>query len=361
MEDINDNAPIFRPFRTAVSVREDAKPGTLLETVEAFDSDEGRFGQVLYQLEDDSGSQADSGVNFLPTSQMFSIQTVEGKGVIRLAGTLDYERKSLYQIRVLAGDRAMEGQRKTSTAAIVVQVEDVDDQPPIFTSVPSVTRIAEDTPVGGAVLQITAIDGDRGVNRPISYAITKGGEGGLFAIDRQTGLVTVAGRLDREATDSSRTSGSLASNSAVSSSSTSSSSGSSYILEIEATEVGGNQHPAPKASTEVTIILTDVNDELPRFRASSYTAEIVENSPADMPVTFTGRMSKSGDGSGSGSSGGTSSGVSGGGQLYSPQVYDLDQGNNGTFTLHLELDDDEGEILSSELKGLLAGKLKIFC
>ena len=125
--------------------------------------------------------------------------------------------------------------------------------------------------------------------------------------------------------------------------------------------MGGNQHPAPKASTEVTIILTDVNDELPRFRASSYTAEIVENSPADMPVTFTGRMSKSGDGSGSGSSGGTSSGVSGGGQLYSPQVYDLDQGNNGTFTLHLELDDDEGEILSSELKGLLAGKLKIFC
>ncbi len=360
MEDINDNAPIFRPFRTAVSVREDAKPGTLLETVEAFDSDEGRFGQVLYQLEDDSGSQ-DSGVNFLPTSQLFSIQTVEGKGVIRLAGTLDYERKSLYQIRVLAVDRAMEGQRKTSTAAIVVQVEDVDDQPPIFTSVPSVTRIAEDTPVGGAVLQITAIDGDRGVNRPISYAITKGGEGGLFAIDRQTGLVTVAGRLDREATDSSRSSGTsgLPSSSAVSSSSTSSSSssGSSYILEIEATEVGGSQHPAPKASTEVTIILTDVNDELPRFRASSYTAEIVENSPADMPVTFTGRMSKSGDGSGSSGT----SGVSGGGQLYSPQVYDLDQGNNGTFTLHLELDDDEGEILSSELKGLLAGKLKIFC
>ncbi|OTF71569.1 hypothetical protein BLA29_006623, partial [Euroglyphus maynei] len=37
--------------------------------------------------------------------------------------------------------------------------------------------------------------------------------------------------------------------------------------------------------------------------------------------------------------------------LLSPQVYDLDQGNNGTFTLHLELDDNQ--LLDKELRAQL--------
>lgn len=40
---------------------------------------------------------------------MFSITTTNGKGVIRLVGQLDYERKFLYQLRVLAVDRANTG------------------------------------------------------------------------------------------------------------------------------------------------------------------------------------------------------------------------------------------------------------
>lgn len=37
---------------------------------------------------------------------IFSITTVNGKGIIRLIGQLDYERKFLYQLRVMAVDRA---------------------------------------------------------------------------------------------------------------------------------------------------------------------------------------------------------------------------------------------------------------
>lgn len=240
-----------------------------------------------------------------------------GKGILRLSGQLDYERKSLYQIRVLAIDRAMEDSRKTSTAAIVVQVEDVDDQPPIFTSIPSVTRISEDTPIGGTVLQITAIDGDKGVNNPITYRIIKGGNG-LFTINSSTGVVSVAGKLDRESPHSGQTGYGTNLLSM------------SYILEIEATEVTHAVFPPPFVTTEVTIILTDVNDEIPRFRSRFYTAEILENSPPDMPVTFVGQMSKEKRNDDDSTS-----------NLLSPQVYDLDQGNNGTFTLHLELDEDE--------------------
>ncbi|KAH7637786.1 cadherin-23-like protein [Dermatophagoides farinae] len=327
VEDINDNAPIFRPFRTAVLVKENAKPGTLIETFEAFDSDEGRFGQVFYQLGDEIHDTNSLGSN------MFSIQTVDGKGILRLSGQLDYERKSLYQIRVLAIDRAMEDSRKTSTAAIVIQVEDVDDQPPIFTSIPSVTRISEDTPIGGHVLQVTAIDGDKGVNNPITYRIIKGGNG-LFSINSNTGIVSVAGKLDREASVTDSGTEAIYSSANLLSA--------SYILEIEATEVTHAIFPPPSVTTEVTIILTDVNDEVPRFRFKSYTAEIIENSPSDMPVTFTRRNAKNNR---------MDTNDQAMNSLLSPQVYDLDQGNNGTFTLHLELDDDQS--LDKDLRAQL--------
>lgn len=45
VEDVNDNEPIFKPYPSAITVREDASPG-LLTTVEATDLDEGAYGQV---------------------------------------------------------------------------------------------------------------------------------------------------------------------------------------------------------------------------------------------------------------------------------------------------------------------------
>ncbi|KPM07825.1 cadherin-23-like protein [Sarcoptes scabiei] len=333
VEDINDNAPIFRPYRTAVLIREDAKPGTLIETFEAFDSDEGRFGQVFYQLEDDDHNDSNS-----IRSHLFSIQTIDGKGILRLSGQLDYERKTLYQLRILAIDRATEDTRKTSTASIVIQVEDVDDQPPIFTSIPSVTRISEDAPIGGVVLQVTAIDGDKGVNNQITYRISKGGEKGLFVINSNTGVVTVAGKLDREAIQPN--SGSISSSAMPITFSNLLSA--SYILEIEATEVTHNVFPPPSITTEVTIILTDVNDEPPRFRLPLYLAEIMENSPPDMPITFIGRNSRKIFLNGNRNNDDDLTQASSTTISSTPQVYDLDQGNNGTFTLHLDpiLDDD---------------------
>lgn len=86
----------------------------------------------------------------------FSVQTVNGKGVIRVTNSLDYEKKSLYQLRVLAVDRANQGRVNTGTAAILVKVQDVEDQPPEFVVASPVTRIGEDAPIGTSVLQGTS-------------------------------------------------------------------------------------------------------------------------------------------------------------------------------------------------------------
>ncbi len=44
---------------------------------------------------------------------------------------LDFERKSVYELRVVAKDRAsMGGRENTATAALLVKVEDISDAPP---------------------------------------------------------------------------------------------------------------------------------------------------------------------------------------------------------------------------------------
>lgn len=163
----------------------------------------------------------------------------------------------------------MEGERRTATAMLLVRVEDAEvrrhlaarpplifissssladrcpvfcicyciyvldvnqDEPPIFTLVPSVTRVPEDAR-NASVLRVAAVDGDRGVDNPIAYRLVKG-DRGLFAIDPHSGVVSVVGALDRE--------------SAVSE-------GSEYILEIEAREITSVVVPAPSVTAEVII------------------------------------------------------------------------------------------------------------
>ncbi|CAG4973752.1 unnamed protein product [Parnassius apollo] len=280
VEDLNDNEPVFKPYPSAITVREDAFP-SVLTTVEATDLDEGAYGQVLYHLQELDGDV-----------ENFAVQTVNGKGVIRLVNRLDYERKSLYQLRVLAVDRANQGRINTGTAAILVKVQDVEDQPPEFLVASPVTRITEDAPVGTSVLQVRAIDGDRGINNRISYSIISGGEE-HFDIDSSSGVVYTINPLDREDP--------LNSNGA-------------YILEILATEESQQVSPLPSATTEVTVIVTDVNDEIPTFRNERYVGEVLENAQQNTPIAFL--------------------------QDAIPEVFDYDQGKNGTFELFLVGDND---------------------
>ena len=47
---------------------------------------------------------------------------------------------------IVAKDRANFGQVNSATTGLLIKVQDIEDKPPEFVSVPSVTRIAEDVP-----------------------------------------------------------------------------------------------------------------------------------------------------------------------------------------------------------------------
>jgi cadherin 23 len=115
------------------------------------------------------------------------------------------------------------------------------------------------------MISVRAIDGDKGINNRVTYSITRGPHY-LFDIDATSGTVFTTAQLDREAPDNSD---------------------GSFVLEITVKEVT-KVSPAPSVSTEVTVILVDVNDETPTFRSSRYAAEINENAPQNTPVTFIG-------------------------------------------------------------------------
>lgn len=137
--------------------------------------------------------------------------------------------------------------RSTSTT-LLVKVDDEADQPPIFTFVPPVTRVQENLPIGTEIVNVKAVDGDREVNNPIRYSITKGNSD-LFTINATTGTITVSGELDREkAVRSGQGTG-------------------AYILEIRATELDLSNNAAEdldwepisneqnSVTTEITIML----------------------------------------------------------------------------------------------------------
>ena len=96
---------------------------------------------------------------------------------------------------------ATDAQGGATRVPVVVAVADAAQQraPPVFPAAGWSFRVAEDAPVGTPVGTAAALDLDGG---PLTYALTAGNTGGVFALDASSGMLTVAGALDYETTAS---------------------------------------------------------------------------------------------------------------------------------------------------------------
>lgn len=63
---------------------------------------------------------------------------------------------------------------KRNLVRVVVNVEDANDNAPWFIGTPYSCRVFESAAVGSAVLQVTALDKDKGQNAEIIYSIESG-------------------------------------------------------------------------------------------------------------------------------------------------------------------------------------------
>ncbi|XP_038651545.1 cadherin-related family member 2 [Scyliorhinus canicula] len=296
LNDANDNSPVFVNATYTVSVYENETKGATLFTVKAVDRDQGAAGKIKYAI-----------VEVLPgTPSLFGIQQ---NGNVILNGTLNYAEKSTYyQLKIEASDFGgmYHGEHvvQKNFAFAFINVEDVPDRNPIFLNIPYQTTVPENSSVGTTVFQVLAIDGDRGIEDEITYAIQSSKPPNLFEINTRSGDIFVSGFLNREEL--------LDFNTVVE-------------LKVTATEQHLDINGAvASAVTSVSITVTDINDNTPAFyncnlgfcnftedaKVNSFKTSIPEHISAGVPIDSLTMVAR-----------------------------DPDQGMNGTFSLSLHGED----------------------
>ncbi|XP_010604621.1 cadherin-23 isoform X2 [Fukomys damarensis] len=232
--DVNDNRPIFLQSSYEASVPEDIHEGHSIVQLKATDADEGEFGRVWYRI-----LHGNHGNNF-------RIHVSNGL-LMRGPRPLDHERNSSHVLMVEAYNHDLGPMR--SSVRVIVYVEDVNDEAPVFTQQQySRLGLRETAGIGTSVIVVRATDRDTGDGGLVNYCILSGAEG-KFEIDESTGLITTADYLDYETKTS-------------------------YLMNVSATD---RAPPFNQGFCSVSVTLLNELDEAVQFSNTSYEAAIMEN------------------------------------------------------------------------------------
>ncbi|EDW85805.1 uncharacterized protein Dwil_GK22947 [Drosophila willistoni] len=177
--DKNDHKPNFqKKTYLADKLLEDAN--TNYEVIEVKAEDEDNASQILYSIE--SGNVGDA----------FKIGLKTGK--ITVNQRLDYETITEYELKVRAFDGIYD-----DYATVIIKIEDVNDNPPVFKKEYSIT-IPEEKTFDHCILTIEAYDPDikdRTADQHITYSIVKEDHRKLLTIDN-AGCLRLIQTLDRD-------------------------------------------------------------------------------------------------------------------------------------------------------------------
>ncbi|XP_060225471.1 cadherin-23 isoform X2 [Meriones unguiculatus] len=232
--DVNDNRPIFLQSSYEASVPEDIPEGHSIVQLKATDADEGEFGRVWYRI-----LHGNHGNNF-------RIHISSGL-LMRGPRPLDRERNSSHVLMVEAYNHDLGPMR--SSVRVIVYVEDVNDEAPVFTQ-QQYNRLGlrETAGIGTSVIVVRATDRDTGDGGLVNYRILSGAEG-KFEIDESTGLIVTVDYLDYETKTS-------------------------YLMNVSATD---RAPPFNQGFCSVYVTLLNELDEAVQFSNASYEAVIMEN------------------------------------------------------------------------------------
>ncbi|KAL8613059.1 hypothetical protein ACOMHN_008828 [Nucella lapillus] len=235
ISDENDNAPVFAKqfYRVNIKEDQDISNSNPIIKINATDADVGENADVLYQL---SGNNHDK----------FHIDTNTGE--IYLVKKLDFEDEKKYQLTVRAEDQGNPSKR--GMASLLVQVIDVNDNAPFFTSSSYTADIVENSEIGTSIIQIQAFDRDSDENSKLSYSFVSSSDNQSLPviIDTKSGWIRTISKIDREHRPE-------------------------YPLVVKVVD---NGRPQQSAITSVTIGIRDINDNAPVFTSRVYDASVSE-------------------------------------------------------------------------------------
>ncbi|XP_066488986.1 protocadherin-23 [Tiliqua scincoides] len=247
IQDVNKDAPQFTTPLYNVSVSENASVGEKLLTFSVIDRDRTPENtKVEYSIIGGNGSN-----KFHVEISVIGPDSVNKLvGNLVLGSILDREKSSTYQLLILASDYGTPPLNSTATVSIVVL--DVNDNPPIFTSLEYHVHIRENIPVGSHITAVSASDCDSGSNAEVTYIITSGNDKGHFRLDARTGSIDLVKALDYEETMK-------------------------FSLTVQASD--GGVDVKNEAFAIVFVNILDANDYTPIFVFPNLDCEVGENLP----------------------------------------------------------------------------------
>nr|XP_031360149.1 protocadherin Fat 3-like [Lonchura striata domestica] len=238
--DVNDNSPVFGTTSTTIAIMENMPVGTNVTGVSATDMDEGFNGLVVYNLKGGEGKM-----------------DIDSSGFIFLQKVLDREEQGFYNLTVIASDQ---GQPMRSTALnLTIVIDDMNDNPPVFSSSRYEVKVPEDQELGSALLTLSATDLDAGANSFVTYRITDQRPqtpSPVFLVSSSTGQFSLSQQLDYETINE-------------------------FEVKVEASDGG---QPTLSTETLVVVRVVDVNDNPPEFSQAAYDVFVFENHLMGSPV-----------------------------------------------------------------------------
>ncbi|KAM4833609.1 cadherin-5 [Thomomys bottae] len=245
VHDVNDNWPVFKYQLFNASVHEMSPVGTPVIRVTAVDADDptvADHASVMYQI--------------LRGDENFAI---DNSGLIITTNkNLDREKQPKYEVVVEARDaQGLRGE--SGTATVLITLQDINDNFPIFTKDMYAFTVPEDVRVGSPVGFLFVEDPDEPQNRMTKYSIVQGEYRDTFTIetdpDHNQGIIKPMKRLDYELIRR-------------------------YTFTIEATDptinLGYLGGISSKSKARVVINISDV-DEPPIFQQPFYHFQLLEN------------------------------------------------------------------------------------
>lgn len=180
-------------------------------------------------------------------------------GVIKLDKPLDYEVVKGFHFKVTATLQQAKLD-SVSTVDVEVRVLDLNDNKPAFETNSYEATIMEGMSIGTRIIQVQAVDPDAGANGQVTYSLgaltQSAGDaetlGRTFSIDSNTGWISTRKDLDHETHPS-------------------------YTFTVVASDLG--ETLSLSSTTTVTVVVSDVNDNPPRFVEQHYFGSVQESDP----------------------------------------------------------------------------------
>ncbi|KAM4834144.1 protocadherin-23 [Thomomys bottae] len=248
--DLNDHAPEFPVEFYNLSLSEDTPIGSTLITFSTTDHD---WTLDNTHVEYFIISGQSHNIFSVETGFLHSEYPLKQVASLVLLRDLDREASDSHQLVIQASDRGCPP--LSSTMVVSIQVLDVNDSPPEFTSLEYHAHVKESTPTGSHITMISAHDSDVGSNADIIYDIISGNEKGHFHLEAKTGVFYLIKPLDYE-----------------------------EIIQFTVTVRASDKERRQFAFAVVWIHILDDNDHRPQFLSSSVNCVVVENQP--IPFTI---------------------------------------------------------------------------